>query len=224
MAVIFAILPMLGALVLYGTLTLTGPWLRDQPGSIYLFIFGFILLAGLAIIPTNALMILAGFAYQWLWGGLAAWCGFAGAALVGFVIGRLFTGERATTLIASNPRWQAVYQVLIGAGASRALVLVTLLRLSQSPFSLTNFVLAAVRTPWLVYLAGTLIGVFPRVAIGGYVGSHLAVLDFSKGSNIVLMVVGIVFTIIVFGVIATLASRALERVTQRDATSGSPAE
>jgi uncharacterized membrane protein YdjX (TVP38/TMEM64 family) len=90
--------------------------------------------------------------------------------------------------------------------------LVALLRLSPLlPFAATNLVLAAARVPVLPFLAGTALGIAPRVCVVALAGSGLSELDLSRSSDQRLAVLGAVATVLVLVVLTRLARRVLRQ-------------
>lgn len=218
LAVIAASLPAIGGFVLLGTLTWLAPWLRSHGElGIVLYVLGFAVLAGLALLPTYAQAVLAGWAFGRAAGTAAALCGICGAASIGYLIARRASGDRVVRLIEEQPKWQAVYDALIGSGPGKALLIVTLLRVPpNSPFAITNLVMAACRVRPLTYLVGTLLGIAPRTAVAVFIGAAASGLDFSQPKQTWFFVGGIVVTLIVVGIIGLMANRAVAKVTGQD--------
>lgn len=215
LAVIAATLPALGGFLLLGTLPWVGGWLRTHIElGLPLYVVGFILLAGLALLPTYAQALLGGWAFgPWL-GIPAALAGFGGGALLAYAIARRAAGRRVVHLIEAHPKWHVVYKALLCGGFWKTFGIVALLRLPpNSPFALTNLVLATTRVAAGPYLLGTIIGMLPRTAAAVIVASHLATLDFGQARNMWLLVGGVVLTLIVLAIIGRVANRALARVT-----------
>ncbi|RMF73703.1 MAG: TVP38/TMEM64 family protein [Planctomycetota bacterium] len=225
LALIAATLPALGGFILLYYSQTVGDWLRShgQIGPL-IYVAAFVTLAGLALLPTYAQAIIGGFAFG-LWVGTAsALAGFVGAALVGYAIARYFSGDRAEQVIAEHPKWQAVYDELLHGGFFKTFGIVTLIRVPpNSPFAMTNLVLAATRTPLAIYVVGTLVGMAPRTAAAVYIGSTLS--DLSEVERPWWMVAGsILLALIVVGVIGALANRAISHVAGvRPATQGASA-
>ncbi|HYE03193.1 MAG TPA: VTT domain-containing protein [Phycisphaerales bacterium] len=226
-------LPPLGSLLLFATMGSTGPWLRAQ-GSAGLAIYaaGFALLAGLALLPTYAQSALGGFAFGVTLGLPAALAGFVGGAFIGYEIARRASGDRVMALVAEHPRLLALREALLGDDATgppslfRTLALVALIRVPpNSPFALTNLVLASVKTPRAPFLLGTLLGMTPRTAAAVVIGSgarHLtrdelesSLLARTGLDKWALAAIGLAITLLVLGLIALIANRALARVTAR---------
>ncbi len=213
LAAISVTLPALGGLLLFYYRDPIGAWLAAQPElGLWIYVGGFILLAGLALAPTHVQALLAGYVFHFALGVPAALAGFSGASLLGYVIARTVSGERAVRIIAEQPKWKAVYDALLGAGWWRTLGIVTLLRIPpNSPFALTNLVLAATRVPPIAYLLATAVGMAPRTVMVVYVGAQLKSLN-DSGKPGWYIWVGVGLTLAVLAVLGHIISRALEGV------------
>jgi uncharacterized membrane protein YdjX (TVP38/TMEM64 family) len=176
----------------------------------------FIVSAGCGLLPTYSQAILAGYAFGVPVGFAAAWVGFGGASMVGFLIARNFARRRVEHEIERSVKARVVRDALLESGFARALLIVTLVRVPpNSPFALMNLVLTASGVRKRVYLMGTLIGMAPRTFAAVLIGSQITQL---AGKDDIqtprwMVVVGIVLTLAVLGVIGTIANSALKRVT-----------
>ncbi len=214
MAVVAGTLPAVGGFLLLSQLKHFGPWLAGHDGlGLALYIGGFALLAGLALLPTYAQAVLGGWAFGASAGFGAAMAGFGGAALVGFGVARRGSGDRVVKVIESNAKWKAVYHALVRSGFWRTLLIVTLVRLPSSPFALTNLVMAATRVSLPAYILGTLLGMAPRTLAAVLIGAHMSELDFGQARNVWLMVAGVAGILVVLAIIGQIANNALARVT-----------
>lgn len=224
LAIAAATLPPLGGFALLAFLNPLGEWLHGhQLAGWFLYVAGFALLAGLALLPTYAQAVLGGWAFGVAAGLPAALLGFVGAAALGYGVARWFSGDRVVRIIEEKPKWRAVYDALLRSGRWRTLLIVTLVRLPpNSPFAMTNLILSATRVPLSLYLLGTAIGMAPRTAVAVTVASGLKTLDFKELQHPWLLVAGAVVTIAVLGVIGLIANRAIARVTQSP-VDGTPA-
>ena len=145
---------------------------------------------------------------------MAAVAGFMGASAIGYIVARRASKDRVVTLINEHPKWKAVYDALLQGGFAKSLLIVTLLRLPpNSPFAITNLVLAATRVPPLVYFLGTLFGLTPRTALVAYIGYQGAGTDFTSARQTWFFVGGIVVTLIVVGIIGAMANQAVAKIT-----------
>lgn len=223
LAVVAGVLPALGGFTLLALLNQVGPWLKShQAGGFVIYIVGFAVLSGAAILPTYAQAVLGGWAFGFAAGLPAALAGLLGGATLGYGLGRRATGDRVVRLLAEHAKWQAVHDALLGSGFGRTVLIIMLVRLN-SPFALTNFVLAATRVHPLAYGLGTLLGLGPRTAAAVFIAAGLKELTFERTSARWLWIAGIVATVAVVLVIGQIAQNAVARVTQRQGRGSSGA-
>lgn len=215
LAVVSAICPAIGGFILVYYAQSLSDWLVAQEGTgVAVYIVGFALLAGLALLPTYAQAFLAGWAFKMATGTGAALAGIAGAATIGYLVARRASGDRVVTIIEEQLKWKVVYNALIRSGEAKALLIVTLIRIPpNSPFAITNLVLAACKVRPVTYIVGTVLGIAPRTALAVMLGSRAEALDLSQSANRWYLIGGIVAFLIVVGIIGSIANRALARVT-----------
>lgn len=215
MAVVAASLPALGGFLLLGTMGWTGVWLRQhEAAGIGIFIIAFAVLAGLALLPTYAQSVLAGWAFGFTTGSVAAMIGITGASSLAYLIARWAGGDRAIAIIDEQPKWKAVYGALIGSSSGRALLTVTLLRVPHnSPFAITNLVMAACRVPAWIYMVGTIVGITPRTLLAVYLGARAQSSDFAVPKDRWLFIGSLVAILVVVAIIGAMANQAIKRVT-----------
>ncbi len=214
LAAVATVLPPLGGFALLGTMAWVGPWLGERPAvGVPLFVTGFIVLAGLALLPTYAQAVLAGFAFGIPLGVPAALTGFTGAAALGYLVARRAAGDRLAEAVDANPRYAALHHVLLQGHAARVTFVVALLRLPpNSPFALSNVALAGLAVPKLPFVLGTLIGMTPRTVVAVVIGSGLADFDLSDPGNSTTFAIGIGVTVAVVVVLGVMARRVLDRM------------
>jgi uncharacterized membrane protein YdjX (TVP38/TMEM64 family) len=212
LAIISLVLPPVGAILLLGYLSRLGPWLQALGGrGVALYVVGFALLGGFAMLPTYAPAILGGWAFGNRIGLAAALAGFVLAAGINYAWAHRLSVAHATTLLAERPRWLAVRDALVGRSWWRTILVVSLIRVPpNSPFALSNGAMAAARVPVPAYLIGTLIGLTPRTAVAVRAGSHLSALDFSRRDAFGSAAVTIAVSVAVLGILGWLARRALD--------------
>ncbi len=194
-------------------------WLRShQETGVIMYAGGFALLSGLALLPTYAQAALGGYAFG-MWIGLAAaMVGFAGGSSIGYLIARAASKDRVATIIAENPKWQAVRDALVGDRGSRGFWkttgMVALLRMPpNSPFALTNLVMASVKVPYPQFVIGTVLGMLPRTAAAVWIGATVdAVTDGGFTTPLWLKIIGLVLAVVVLMVVMDIAERAIARV------------
>lgn len=213
-----AVLPPLGSIVLFTYMNSVGQWLRSHGHEgVAMYIVGFSVFAGLALLPTYASAILGGWAFGFGIGFPAALCGFLGGALIAYGVCRPTAANRVEKIIAEKPKWKAVRDALVGGSALKTLGIVTLLRLPpNSPFALTNLVLSSVKVPLWIFLLGTLVGMAPRTAVAVFIASKLQnqlASEVAEQRPWWIIVAGIVLSLIVLGVIGLIAQKALTKLT-----------
>jgi uncharacterized membrane protein YdjX (TVP38/TMEM64 family) len=209
--------PPVSGIVLIGTLHKVGPWLQShQEAGLLFYVVAFVVLGGLALLPTYAQSMLGGWAFGPFIGTCAALVGFVGAALVSYQITRRISGNRGEQLLEEHTKWNAVYAALIKSSFWQALLIITLLRLPpNSPFAASNLAMAAIRVPRLPFALGTLIGMAPRTSVVVFAGAGLATLDFSNREQTGFFAAGLAATLAVVGIIGLLANRALRQVERQ---------
>lgn len=212
LAAVSLMLPPIGAALLLGYLSSIGPWLQSLGGrGVALYIAGSSLLGGFALLPTYAPAILGGWAFGDRVGIPAALAGFVVASAINYAWAQRLSGTDAAALLAERPRWAAVRHALVGRSWAKTTLVVALIRLPpNSPFALSNGVMAAARVPLDAYLVGTLLGLVPRTAIAVRAGSHLSTLDFSQRDALASAVVTIGVSMLVLCVLGWFARRALD--------------
>jgi uncharacterized membrane protein YdjX (TVP38/TMEM64 family) len=215
-AIAVSILPPLGLVAAIWIIAQTGldAWLRaNWTLGLPLYTVAFFVL-GICLIPTNAYSIIGGYCFGFGWGLLGAMIGYFGCSALSFAIMRRLTGERVLLIMREYPKLDRVRSVLIEASPVRSAVIIALLRLSpSSPFAVSNFALASSGAKWLPFCVGTVVGMLPRTTAVVYFASKFTQLDFSRRSEGVIFVVGLVATLAVIAVISWYAKRELAKMT-----------
>lgn len=219
LAGIAATLPALGSIGLFYYMNELGTWLRGHgTQGVALYSAGFAVCVGLALLPTYASAALGGWAFGFASGFPAAMTGFVAGSLIGYAIARPAASARVEAVIGEKPQWRAVRDALVGSGFWRTLLIVTLVRVPpNSPFAVTNLVLASVRVPLVTYLLGTAVGMAPRTAVVLWVASRLqqqVAKEAVKQTPWWLIVAGIGLSVAVLGVLGWIGKRGLERATR----------
>ncbi|MBX3358655.1 MAG: TVP38/TMEM64 family protein [Phycisphaeraceae bacterium] len=196
-------------------------WLRDL-GEWGLAVYAavFVVSAGVGFLPTYGQSFLGGWTFGFATGFPGAMVGFVGGSVIGHLIAKTVSRHKVLDLLESNPKAKAVRDALIGRGFWKTLGIVTLIRVPpNSPFALTNLVLASTGVGMVPYILGTAIGMAPRTAIAVY----FAAIARSGGARDIaqlieetpwwLTIAGIATFVIVLAVIARIANKAIEHVT-----------
>ena len=183
--------------------------------SIYLV--GFVLLAGFGCLPTVSQALLAGYAFGVPMGTLLALLGFGGASLVGYEVVSKIARSRVEHEIANKPKALQLRNALLRPSTGRALLIVTLVRISpSSPFALTNLLLASLGVRRWVFFFGTLMGMFPRTLAAVMIGQQFTGWNGGIDKPRWLIIAGIVAIIVLVIVISKVAASVLLRVTREE--------
>jgi uncharacterized membrane protein YdjX (TVP38/TMEM64 family) len=185
--------------------------------GLVLYIVIFMFSAGFGMLPTYAQAILAGFVFgAWL-GIPAALAGFVGAAIIGHTVARTVSKDRLQSEIAKSPKAEAVRKALIDGGTMGSIGVIALLRLPpNSPFALTNLVLAASGAKLLVFAIGTGFGMIPRTAAAVVIGTQYESLVDAE-TPAWMGLVGIGATIVVLAILGLIANHTLRKVVGQEA-------
>ena len=215
LALLATVGPPLGGMVILTTVATVGPWLQAHgPLGVVLFMVTVAVLAGLAVLPTYAQSLLAGWAFGVALGFPAVLVALVAAAMIAHVCAAWLAGDRVERMRQENPQWLAVRNALVGAGFLRAVFIVTLVRLPpNSPFALTNLLMASVGVPRTAYALGTALGLAPRTAAAVFIGAQLSTLTLDVRPPLWMILTGIALTIAVLAVIGAWAKRVLRRTT-----------
>ncbi len=218
MGLVAAFLPMIGSAVLIAFLLPIGAWLRGNwYGGIVVVLVGIVVFCGLALLPTNVIGILCGWAFGFPLGLLILISGTIGASIVSFIINSRISGDQLPTVLEEKPRLRAIHTALLREDIWSTTLIVFLLRLSViMPFALTNLLLAASRVNLRAYITGTALGHLPRAAAVAFVGSGLSELNLADTRDTKIFLAGVIATIASMIVIGILSRKALERVTDTD--------
>ncbi|CAN5757994.1 hypothetical protein BH20ACI4_BH20ACI4_23850 [soil metagenome] len=219
-AFITAFLPILGSTILLVFGLPLGYWLRENREiGMPLYLLGILVFCGLALLPTNVIGIIGGWAFGFELGIAVLITGVVGAALISFLIHRRIVGEKLPEVFEKHPKAQAIYEALLEQNLWRTTLIIFLLRISViMPFAFTNFLMASARVPLGSYTLGTFFGMLPRSSAVVFVGAGLSELSFDNPQDSWLIIGGIVATIISVVVIGIISSRALEHLTSKDQT------
>jgi len=200
---------------------------------VYMLIF--MVTSGLGILPTFAQAVLGGWVFGLPLGLLGALAGFTGGSLIGYGLSRVVAQDRIEELIKNHPRASVVHDALIGRGFWSTTGIVTLLRIPpNSPFALTNLVMASCKVAIAPYIIGVVVGMTPRTAL--FVGSAAAAAStgavdiqtfITEGKGTLVLLLGIVLLVAALGIVGWISDRALKKFgldnssTTTDASSNS---
>lgn len=149
--------------------------LREQAALLvvpYVVVGGLIL--GLALLPSHVWSLLGGYLFGgWAMVWMTLTLGMATA--LQWWITRKWAGAALRSMMEQTPTGQKLARRMMGATGWRAAVTVALARLApQVPFALGSVVAASCRIRLAQVLAGTLLGMAPRVTLVVWIGTELA--------------------------------------------------
>lgn len=212
----------LGITLLVGFLGTVSDWLQSLGAwgwCVYALVF--VIAAGVGLLPTLGQSVLGGWTFGFVTGFAGAMIGFVGGSMVGYIISRSVSKERIEQALREHPRAQVVRDALLRHGFWRSVLIIGLIRLPpNSPFALTNLVLASSGAKPLPYLIGTALGMAPRTAITVWLAAAAAATGAANLKELVLnqplwLLIGSgVAFVIALAVIGAIGKKALDSVTQ----------
>jgi len=214
LAVIAASMPLVFFLPVVGSLPWVGGWMQahPRPGAL-LYFSGFAVLGGLGFMPTHAYSVLGGYAFGFKAGLALAMSSYLVGSSIAYAIARRASGDRVVQIIAEHPKSQAVHDALLGSGFGKTLLITFLVRLTSSPFAITNLVLAATRVNLVAYIVATVAGMAPRTAALVYIASMWGFEGNQAASRWVTITFTVV-TILVLFILGHVGNQAIARVTR----------
>ncbi len=216
-AVVTAFLPLLGAGVLLVFAYPLSLWLRQNwEVGLPLYLMGVLIFCGLALLPTNVIGIVGGWAFG-LYAGMAVLiAGVVGSAIISFLIHSRIVGDKLPNVAEQHPKADAIYHELVKRDWWRTTTVIFLVRASIiMPFALTNFIMASARVRLDSYAIGTFAGMFPRSLAVVMTGAGLAEFSLDNPADSWFIGLGIIATVISVIVIGTISRRALDRIVER---------
>lgn len=214
-----AVVPIVISTMLLVFAPAAGNWLREnwQIGTIVYVLFVW-LVCGFALLPTNVIGILCGWAFGFPLGICLHMLAIVGASLISSFVLAPLAGNNLQDFLERHEKAKVLHKALLQKNFRRTTLIITLLRLSPAmPFALTNLLMAAARVPLSSFLIGTFIGMLPRSAAVVFFGAGISVLNFSEPFNIWLIVFGYIATIISVIIISYFSKKALAKMTAENA-------
>ncbi len=220
LALVTAILPMAGSTILLIVGYPLGVWLRENwTIGAPAYVAGILIFCGAALLPTNVIGLIGGWAFDFDLGIAVLMTGVVGASLLSYLIHRRIAGNDLPDLTEQHPKARAVYKALVGRGFWRTTMIVFLLRLSIiMPFAFTNFLLASAKVSWRSFAVGTLFGMLPRSSAVVFAGASLSDLDLKNPTDMWTIGLGLGATVVTMIVMAAIGRRALENITDNAET------
>ncbi len=213
--VVAALLPGLGVLGLYEPLREAAAGMRAG-GAWWWPAFVIVAAAacGLALLPTHAVSLAAGFVFGPVLGSAAALAAVVGGTAIGWRVSRLAVGRRLREGIDRTRPGRAIAAAMIDARGWRAVLAVTLVRLPpQLPFAMGTVLASASGVRLGPLLLGTALGMLPRVAIVAWLGSELARLHADRDPR--LFIGGLAIAIVSLTILGAWSWRILKRAARQ---------
>lgn len=214
LASLTVLLPAVGGMILLGFIYQVSPWLQaDAARGIPIFTAAVIIFVGFALLPTNFIGVVGGWAFDFPAGLLATWIGVCGAAVVTYFIARRLSKSEIDRFLAHKPKIKMLRYALLNDSFGRALLVITLIRLAPGiPFAAASLFLASADVPLRTFLLGTAAGMLPRTAMVVSLGSSLSELSFDRQADSTSIILSMLATITIFFIIGYVAKRALARL------------
>ncbi len=181
----------------------------------------FIVSAGVGFLPTYGQSFLGGWVFGFATGFPGAMLGFVGGSVIGYFIAQRVSKDQITAAFESNPKALKIRNALIGRGYWKTVGIVTLIRIPpNSPFALTNLVLASSGVKLLPYIIGTAIGMAPRTAIAVWLAAKGRAMGARDIQDLVenqpwwAVPAGLAMFVLMLGILGLIGNRALHEVTK----------
>lgn len=195
-------------------------WLGPQPlHGLPLWTAGLAVVIGLGLLPAYANTIVCGWVFGFGLGLLSAMTTYLLSACLSHLIVKKVSVRHVAALIQASESAQRVQLALLRCNRRRALLIVTLFRLTGFPYPAGTLVLTSCGVSLRQNLLGTICGMMPRIAVATLIISRFAatgahdIQAFLRASNNLLMLaLGLLFGLAVLAVIAQIARNALNQL------------
>jgi uncharacterized membrane protein YdjX (TVP38/TMEM64 family) len=221
LGILWTAVPALGGLYLVARLGSVAEFLASAPTRAFPLWTAFMAICiGCGLLPVYSNTFLCGWVFGFGPGFVSAMLSYSVASVIGYLLARRVSYERVNAVIEEHDAARRVRHALLGEGSRRSLVIVTLFRLSGSPFPVTNLLLASCGVPLKTYLLGTLLGLAPRILVGTFVAATAARTGARDLQALVrdtnhpaLLALGVLASLAALALIGHIARSALRRIT-----------
>lgn len=215
---------------------LTGPTLLAKLGEVADFLgrqplhgvpvwtVGIAVVIGFGVLPVYANTILCGWIYGWGLGFASAMASYLLATCLGHVIARKVAFQRVDPLISQSEQAQQVRQALLYSSQRRAVLIVTLFRLTGFPYPAGTLLLTSCGVSLRQSLLGSICGLSPRIATATFVTSRFAatgardIQEYLRTQNSFLTLgIGLIMGMGLLAIIAQIGRRALTQLAKKPA-------
>lgn len=212
--------PLLTGPTLVAKLGATADWLLRQPlrgVPQWTAVMGLVI--GLGLLPAYANTILCGWVYGAGLGFASAMSSYLLAACLSHLIARKVSFHRVDPLIARSEQAQQVRRALLHSSPGRALLIVSLFRLTGFPYPAGTLVLTSCGVTLRQNLLGAMGGTAPRIATGALIASRFAATGardiqavLSGNDSLLRLGLGLLLGLALLAVIAQISRRALSQL------------
>lgn len=228
--------PLLTGPTLVAKLGAIADWLVGQPlRGVPLWTAAMGVVIGLGLLPAYANTLLCGWVFGAALGFASAMTSYLLAACLGHLIAKKVSFSRVDPLIDSSEQARQVRRALLHSSRGRALLIVSLFRLTGFPYPAGTLVLTSCGVSLRLNLLGAMGGTAPRIATGTLIASRFAatgardIQALLHGSDSLLRLgLGLVLGLGLLGVIAQISRRALNQLAgsspREDAGGGGKAQ
>lgn len=213
-----AVIPIVNSTMLLVFAPAAGNWLRENwQTGIIVYLVATWLVCGFALLPTNVIGILCGWAFGFSLGITLHMVAIVGASLISSYVLAPLAGNSFQDFLTHHEKAKVLHKSLLHKNFKRTSLIITLLRLSPAmPFALTNLLMTAARVPLSSFLIGTFIGMLPRSSAVVFFGAGLSELNFNEPFNVWTFAFGFIATLISIIVISYFSKQTLTRMTAKD--------
>lgn len=179
---------------------------------------------GLGMLPAYANTIVCGWVYGWGLGCLSAMTSYLLGACVSSLVVRGVSSRSAAAVMEASEQAQRLQQALLRSSRARALLVVSLFRLTGFPFTAGTLVLSSCGVTLPQNLLGTLCGMTPRIAVATWFAARFASTGardlqtlVRNSNNPGTLILSAVFGLAVLALIAQIGNRALRQLAEQAA-------
>jgi uncharacterized membrane protein YdjX (TVP38/TMEM64 family) len=210
------VMPIFGLTFLSAGIYQSSSWFKESPSGPFVFAILVAILCGLAILTTNVISAVSGWAFGF-WIGLASVStGIIGAVAINFLFSRKLAGDKFDQILKEKPKINAIHEELLKGHLAKVFLIIFLLRLSISPFAGTNYLISASGVTFRTYFIATVIGYIPRTAAWVFVGTTIDQLRSAQVREPWMLMMTIGATVLAVVLLSILSKRALKRLTLRE--------
>ena len=222
--------PLLTGPTLVARLGAVADWLATQPlHGVPVWTVGIAVIIGLGILPVYANTILCGWIYGFGLGFSSAMTSYLLATCLGHVIAKKVAFRRVDVLIEASVEAQKVRRALLHSSQRRAVLIVSLFRLTGFPYPAGTLLLTSCGVSLRQSLLGSICGLSPRIFTATLLTSRFAATGardiqayLHQQNSFLTLGLGLVMGMALLGLIAQIARRTLTQLATRPGVATEP--